>query len=51
MHYVERPIDVTLSANKNRDKVIPESLIREKMENIDIPTRLECHELKIDCPL
>lgn len=45
IHYRERPLAVMLEANKNRDHVVPEEVILEKVKKIDIPTTMECHNL------
>jgi predicted kinase len=45
IHYVERPLDVTLKANKSREKSVPECVIYEKFAKLDVPTLLECHKL------
>lgn len=48
IHYIEKPMLTTLNNNKNREAIVPEDVIINKFYNIDIPTLLECHELKID---
>ena len=45
IHYVERPMDITLKANKSREKSVPENVIYEKFSKLDVPTLLECHYL------
>lgn len=47
IHYVEKPLAVILKNNKNRVAFVPESVIIEKSETMDIPTLMECHELKL----
>ena len=44
-HYVEKPMEVTLANNKNRDKVIPESSILHKFSKLDFPTGLEFRDV------
>jgi putative nucleotidyltransferase with HDIG domain len=48
VYYKERPLGVILKANKNREHVVPEEVILEKVKKIDIPTPMECHELILD---
>jgi predicted kinase len=48
IHYKERPLDVMLKANKNREKPVPEEVILNKVTKIDIPTEMECHNLIIE---
>ena len=52
IHYVEKPFEVILKQNKQRTgaAVIPEGVIREKLAHLDVPTKLECHELVLDVP-
>jgi predicted kinase len=45
IHYIERPLQVTLKANRDRANIIPEFTICEKFLHLDVPTELECHEL------
>lgn len=50
IHYVEKTLKQTLKQNKNREAVVPESVILERFERIDIPTQLECHNLILNVP-
>jgi putative nucleotidyltransferase with HDIG domain len=50
IHYVEKDLKQTLKQNKNREAVVPESVILEKFSRIEIPTLLECHRLILDVP-
>jgi predicted kinase len=48
IYYKERPLDVMLKANKERENPVPNDVILEKVKKIDIPTIMECHELITD---
>jgi putative nucleotidyltransferase with HDIG domain len=48
IHYVEKDLESTLKNNKARDRVVPEKILLEKFERIDIPTKMECHELILE---
>lgn len=46
IHYLEKPLDIILKQNKNRRSVVPEKIILDKLNQIDMPTLLECHRIK-----
>jgi len=45
IHYVEKPLNVIFYQNKNREAVVPEGIIWDKIKNLDVPTNLECHNI------
>jgi len=47
-YYIERPLLDLLERNKKRDNPVPEEIILEKFEKLDVPTLLECHSLIYD---
>ena len=48
IHYVEKPLPVILKQNKQREQIVPEQVIEDKFDVMDIPTLLECHKLNIE---
>ena len=45
---IEKPLKQTLENNRNREEVVPESVIYEKLSRLDVPTLTECHELELE---
>ncbi len=48
IHYVEKSLKETLENNKKRDIIVPENIIIDKFAKLDIPTLMECHEIKYE---
>lgn len=47
IQYVERPLQLIIKSNKTRKVPVPEEVILEKFERLDVPTLLECHTLDL----
>lgn len=47
MVYVEPPVNVILKQNRERQKVVPESVIRKLANKCEPPTWWECHDLAL----
>ena len=43
--YIHKNLNDILEMNKNRDRVVPEKVIRKLFRNIDIPVESEAHEI------
>lgn len=47
--YLEKPIEVVLKQNKSRERVVPESVIYDMRDCLEVPNWDECHELVFKC--
>jgi len=42
---MEKPFDVMMKQNKNREKVVPEGIVREMFSRLEVPNWDECNNL------
>lgn len=45
IHYIEPPFATLMKQNLNREKPVPEGIVREMFKKLEPPTLLECHKL------
>jgi predicted kinase len=49
IHYIEPSFETIKKQNKNRNRVVPETIIEEMFTKLEPPTLLECHKLSLNC--
>ncbi len=47
IHYIEPPFTTLMKQNLNREKPVPEGIVREMFKKLEPPTLLECHKLHL----
>ena len=45
--YVEPPFETVLQQNRNRDRIVPEDVIRSLASRVEPPTMTEAHDVRI----
>jgi putative nucleotidyltransferase with HDIG domain len=49
IHYIEPSFDVLMKQNLNRDKPVPEDVVKRMFTKLEPPTLLECHDISFSC--